>query len=182
MSRSMDRRARRLVAGAVAAVVAWTAAGPVWAAACFRADELDSKRVRLLQTELMVAALTCRHHGLGFDEKYNSFIRKFDKRLGHHITVLRGHFKREYGSGFERQYDRFATDLANQASQRAQGGGAYCAATVELFDGILTKPEKDLEGYAASTHLAAIANVGACRPVAATPQGSQRTAAQPKQN
>jgi len=181
MGRSRDKCARQLVAGAAAALVAWSATGAAWAAPCLRPAEVESKQVRLLQTELMVAALTCRHHvGLGFDDKYNAFVRKFDKRLGHHITVLRAHFKREYGAGFERQYDRFSTELANQASQRAHGGGPYCTSSVPLFDQALVIQVKDLEGFAASTHLASLAQAGACdaKPQAAT---KQRTAAQPKQ-
>ena len=181
MSRLTSKTAHRWVAGAVAATITWTVTGAAWAIPCFKPAEVESKHVRLLQTELMVAALTCRHHvALGFDDKYNAFIRKFDKRLGHHIGVLRGYFKREYGGGFERQYDRFATDLANQASQRAHGGGAYCANSAWLFDEALGMPVKDLEGFAGSIQLASIANASSCEPMPPVPLRTQRTAAQPK--
>lgn len=172
---------RRGIAALTAAAFVWTAtAGSALAAPCYRAQEVNAKHVRLLQTELMVAALTCRHHtALGFEQKYNSFVHKFNGRLGHHIGVIRGHFKREYGAGFERQYDRFSTALANDASVRAQGGGSYCANTAWLFDEILSMPVSELESFAASIHLAPIANVRACQPVAPVQPRTQRAAAPP---
>jgi hypothetical protein len=108
-------------------------------------------------------------------------VQKFNGRLGHHIGVMRAHFKREYGTGFERQYDRFSTDMANEASQRAQGGGPYCANTAWLFDEILSMPIGELESFAASIHLAPIANARACQPVTPVPMRTQRAAAPPQQ-
>jgi hypothetical protein len=173
---------RGWIASLAGAAVAWTAIGPALAAPCFQRPEVESKQVRLLQTELMVAALTCRYQSaLGFEQKYNGFVRKFDKRLSHHIGVLRTHFKREYGAGFERQYDRFSTDLANQVSQRTQGGGAYCADSAWLFDEVTDMPIKELESFAASIHLASIANANACEPVALALPRTQRAAIQPAQ-
>jgi len=169
---------RRFLAAAGCAALAWASVTPAWAAPCYKTAEVQSKQVRLLQTELMVAALTCRHHaGLGLDSKYNAFVQKYNQRLGHHINVLRGHFKREYGNGFERQYDRFSTDLANQASQRAQGGGSYCANSAWLFDEVLDMPVGELESFAASIHLASIANARSCEPVKPVPLRTQRATA-----
>lgn len=175
--------ARRAVAAVTGVALVWMAtAGSALSAPCYRPPEVNAKHVRLLQTELMVATLTCRHHtALNFEQKYNSFVHKFNGRIGHHIGVIRAHFKREYGAGFERQYDRFSTDLANQASQRAQGGGAYCANTAWLFDEILSMPVSELESFAASIHLAPIANAQACQPVAPVPLRTQRAAAPPQQ-
>lgn len=180
-----DKRltARRTVAVLTGAALVWMAtAGPALAAPCYRPQEVNAKYVRLLQTELMVATLTCRYQtNLGFEQKYNAFVHKFNGRLGHHIGVIRAHFKREYGAGFERQYDRFSTDLANQASQRAQGGGSYCANTAWMFDEILTMPVSELESFAASIHLAPIANAQACQPVAPVQPRTQRAATPPQQ-
>lgn len=119
-------------------------------AACYSAPEYSASRVRQLQTELMVAALSCkRHPELSLPAKYNEFISKFGPHLTENATVLRGHFARHYGKRREREFDTFITNLANEASMRAMSVDDYCRVIAPTFDRVLRLDGAQLAGFAA---------------------------------
>lgn len=119
-------------------------------AACYSAPEYRAARVRQLQTELMVAALSCaRHPELALRTKYNEFVNRFGPHLADNATVLRGHFARHYGKRREREFDSYITSLANEASMRALAVDDYCRAVAPMFDRVLRLEEPQLEAFAA---------------------------------
>jgi hypothetical protein len=102
---------------------------------------VEAMQVRLLQTELMVAALQCRNApGYDFSTKYNSFVMQFSSPLTQNANVLKSHFKNQT------QLDRYMTRIANDAGQRGMRPG-YCQNMQPMFDQVLS-----LKGAGDLTH------------------------------
>jgi hypothetical protein len=58
---------------------------------------VEAMHVRLLQTELMVAALQCRNNpAFDFSSKYNSFVMQFSSPLSQNANVLKDHFRQPH--------------------------------------------------------------------------------------
>lgn len=115
---------------ATAAVLAASLLSAEAMALCAERDDQAALDVRMLQTELMVAALTCNSQ-----DRYNDFVRKFRTELISHGKHLRRFFGNAYGSQSRQKLDGFITRLANKASQRSLVGREdYCPAAEALFD------------------------------------------------
>ena len=109
----------------VLAVTAVLAGSGAAAAECARPQELHALNTRVLQTELMVAALAC-----GYQAGYNRFVGAFRHDLVEHGGTLRAYFRRQYGSEGQTRLDHFITRLANEESGRSNLDRlAFCAAT-----------------------------------------------------
>ena len=132
--------------GAIAAVT--LVAGLVAAPAAFAADTAATKervplRVRVLQSDMMVAALSCdlRNH-------YNEAVRRFQAELVLHGRHLRSFFDRVYGKSGQRELDRFVTSMANTASSRSIAkGAAYCTSAEQMMNAVLAVPPNGLAEY-----------------------------------
>lgn len=145
-------RGRRLVslgcAAALAAATVASAGGPA-PAACPDdiAPGVAAKSVRTLQSDMMVAALSCQQaRGL-----YNSFVTDYRSELQRHGRMLKTRFKSEYGGAATKKLNNYVTRLANDAAIRyAEGGAAYCEAARETLATLLeSKAETpDLGVYA----------------------------------
>ena len=156
-----------LVAG-VAVAGSMMAPSLAGAAACFSKAELEASHVRQLQTEFMVAALTCEMHPtVDLTGKYNAFVQKYKKELGGNAKDLRGHFTRNYGSGNSKAFDAYMTTLANDASMRGQNMAAYCEVTDQIIDKVLLLKNDDLQPFATTT-VASYSNAEPCKGVAAS--------------
>lgn len=111
------------------------------AAACASNRDMAALNTRVLQTELMVAALTC-----GQSASYNSFATQFRQPLTVHGKNLRALFRRAYGGAANKRLNTFVTRLANDASQRSmtlrQG---YCAFSARLFDEAIATPQVNFD-------------------------------------
>ncbi len=105
------KKCRRLARVAVAVTALQFAASTVWADTCASAAEKTAFDTRVLQSELMVAALSC-----GENARYNSFVQKFESELVANGNALRGYFARNYGKSGEDVLDRFITRIANNAA------------------------------------------------------------------
>lgn len=127
---SLRRRAARLgLALAVTCALSGTAS------ALEPADSREAAAVnaRVLQTELMVAALTC-----GMKPRYNLVVTRHRSALIGHGRVLRDMYRRAYGGGGQSHLDRYITRLANQASARSNIDRiGYCETAANLFDDAL---------------------------------------------
>lgn len=125
---------RSLIAAAgLAAVMATTT--PASAAQVTAAERL-ALSARVLQTELMVAALTCDDHA-----SYNAFVHKFQAQLVAHGRTLRALFHHHFGAAGTNRLTTFVTALANQAALRsAQAGAGYCVRAEKLFASTLAVP------------------------------------------
>ncbi|MBM3545734.1 MAG: hypothetical protein FJX54_02175 [Alphaproteobacteria bacterium] len=92
---------------------------------------VEAMHMRLLQTELMVAALQCRNvPGNDFSVKYNNFIMQFGAPLTQNANVLKNHFKNQT------QLDRYMTRIANDAGQRGHRPG-FCQDMQPVFEQVL---------------------------------------------
>ncbi|HEV7268670.1 MAG TPA: hypothetical protein VGN83_27740 [Falsiroseomonas sp.] len=115
----------RLLLGGLAAVIA----GPAIAQSCVQSSERTAFEVRALQSQLMVAALSC-----GRDSEYNAFVRKFQGDLAASYRGIQGHFRRTAGRGHQRALDGYITQLANDHSQDGvRAGSHYCPLVTPLF-------------------------------------------------
>ncbi len=94
--------------------------------------------VRVLQTKLMVAALSCNARN-----EYNSFVNRFQSALAPHGYALRKLFQRTYGKQGRYHLNRFITRLANnESSQRIAAGSQYCPAVRTLFNQVLNTDQR----------------------------------------
>ncbi len=136
---------RKWIVGAtVAAVALPSISGSALAAACLRNTDAAAVNARLMQTELMVAALTCQRRS-----EYNAFVRQFENELVSHGKQLKSTFKRMYGLAAEAQLNRFVTRLANEASLRSLQSTDYCAKVGGLFAGTFAVKQGKLAHFAA---------------------------------
>ncbi|MGH8658292.1 MAG: hypothetical protein ACREV4_07405 [Gammaproteobacteria bacterium] len=100
-----------------------------WAEACAQPHEHTALSARVLQTELMVAALSCGNRPL-----YNAFVRKFRDDLVKQGHSLRLFFARHYADKGEKDLNILITRLANEASQRSNANrAAFCSQASSLF-------------------------------------------------
>ncbi len=122
------------------------------ASTCFTPAEATAVEVRMLQSELMVAALACRDSNpeLGMVAQYNDFVHRLGDRLVSHSRVLQAHFKKYYGTGGTHRLEAFVTALANDASKRSMTESGYCHSAAGLFSEVSTLPRNDLEMFSAA--------------------------------
>ena len=97
--------------------------------------EREAINFRLLQTELMVAALSCGRDD--FRSKYNTFVVRFRPALRSNGRALKAIFKRNYGHRGKRRLDAYVTKLANEASVRSMENAAFCNIAGRKFDAVL---------------------------------------------
>lgn len=112
------------------------------------AREQAALDVRYLQTELMVAALSCGRPD--FHTRYNTFVAKFGDSLKRHSNVMKAYFTREYGAKGSQQMDTYVTRLANEASLRSMQQAAFCQDSVALFERVTAIDSASLEGFSAA--------------------------------
>ncbi|TAN44968.1 MAG: hypothetical protein EPN26_16460 [Rhodospirillales bacterium] len=130
-----------LVGGIGLATKAW--------ADCYTPEEVKATQVRQLQTQLMVAALKCSHmpeHAAS----YNSFVRAFGPQISDSAKVLMGHFKRTSGKDSQRSFDRFITQIANDASSLSINTPDYCETVSQTFQAVQGLRGPELASYAAT--------------------------------
>lgn len=139
--RTIGRLARIAAAAAIS-----TAATQAWAGTCALPDERTALDTRVLQSELVVAALTCRDNA-----RYNAFVEKFQPALVAEGVNFRNYFNRIYGPYGETMMDEMVTRLANLAEMRSWAlGPSYCPAEESVFDGLLMLDPSQLPMFAAS--------------------------------
>jgi hypothetical protein len=109
------------------------------ASSCADPRERNSITVRTLQTQFMVAALSC-----GAREEYNAFVTHYRPHLSDHGRTLKRYFQRAYGGGSQRALDHYVTELANQASRFSIADRtAFCSYSVGNMNRLLSaSPEE----------------------------------------
>jgi hypothetical protein len=154
------KKYRRLARVALVAAAAQMAASNIaLAATCASPAEKAALDARMLQSELMVAALTC-----GENARYNAFVQKFQPQLISYGKSLRDYFARAYGKGGESEMDAFVTRAANGATMhRTQYSmPQYCASAVTLFESVLAVDGNGLRDFAGQTPYARESGVESC--------------------
>jgi hypothetical protein len=112
------------------------------------AREQAALDVRYLQTELMVAALSCGR--TDFHTRYNTFVAKFGSALKRHSNVMKAYFNRQYGSQGTKQLDAYVTRLANEASLRSMQQVSFCQDSSVLFERVTAIDAPSLDGFSAA--------------------------------
>ena len=127
---------RRILSSLAALAVAMTPVSQAWAA-CYTPAETLAVQVRMLQSELMVAALACRDSNpeLGMISKYNAFVNRHSTGLVSQNRVLERHFDRHFGAQGKRRMDTLLTAIANDASKRSMTND-FCGTAAGLFGAI----------------------------------------------
>lgn len=169
---------RRLLRGGMAAalaVVACLGGQPqAWAQptrACATPSELVALQLRVLQTELMVAALACDQH-----QQYNQFATIFRAELLDQGGALRRYFARTHARESAPWLNGLVTRLANEASQRTYQNGFFCAEAEAAFQQVLGAKGGELARFAATRPTATTHGVAPCtleadaRPVTHPPE------------
>lgn len=111
---------------------------------CQVSSSATALAVRTLQSDLMVAALSC-----GVKGQYNAFATKFKQPLIRNGHVLRAVFDDRFGGRGTARLTTYVTEMANQAAQRmALHDGNFCAEASGLFQKVLALPPAELDGYA----------------------------------
>ena len=178
-ARSGKPRTKGRAAGFAATLAFLAATAPATsAAAVICNDDVvpadTAKAVRVLQSELMVAALACdaRHH-------YGTFVTRYKSDLKVSGHALKRHFHTAHGQkkGFA-ELNRFVTRMANKASGRmASLGPQFCTGALETYDQLLSGDGVELAQYSISfaNRIVAAENGSeiACGPetIAAVPKG-----------
>ena len=136
------------------------AADTASASSCKRTADEKSVFMRALQTDLMVAALTCNS-----SDQYNSFIHQFQPVLIKDNKTLAAYFKKRHGKSGTTEMNAFVTHLANDESQRsiAEGTAQYCDDSGKLITAALAEPSDKIEEFSTEqVTLAADAPVKLC--------------------
>lgn len=111
---------------------------------CVSDRDLDALNMRVLQTELMVAALSCDQR-----TQYNNFVTSNRDTLAERGRVLQAFFNRTHGARGEFQLNSFITKIANDTSKDVRSkGDEYCVFTEQLFDEVAAVPSSDLSRVA----------------------------------
>jgi hypothetical protein len=118
---------KKLIAVTIAAVLAAQPGIALAQGACRPTVELQTIAVRMLTTELMVAALGCSGATEdSFRNRYGSFVQKFNADLVQNGAALKSHY-RKYGG--ESRMNMMVTQLANLAEQRRRADPNFCVDT-----------------------------------------------------
>jgi hypothetical protein len=111
---------------------------------CASDTDLAALNARVLQTELMVAALSC-------DEKqrYNNFVIAYRDVLKDRGQALQALFRRAHGAKASTRLNAFITKLANDASQQVRSrSDDYCVFAGDLFSEAITASPRELNRIA----------------------------------
>lgn len=150
-------RVARLVL--IAAAAQFAVGNAAWAGTCASPNEKAAFDSRVLQNELMVAALTC-----GENARYNVFVQKFQSELVSHGKTVKAYFARAYGKRGEHELNQFMTRLANAATMRRMQMSMqdYCTSAVGLFTAATTVEQASLVTFASQTPFASSTGIEAC--------------------
>lgn len=138
-------RHRQVVAGVLALAMCGVAsptlaAGKAKSPFCASATDIAALNARVLQTELMVAALSCEER-----QRYNAFVTTYQSVLTDRGKALQAMFKRVHGGAAENRLNSFITKLANDTSQQVrERGDDYCSYAGTLFEETLASKPADL--------------------------------------
>ena len=160
--------ARRFLATAAAILLVPSIAS---AQVCVQPAEKTAFDIRALQSQLMVAALSC-----GLQDDYNAFVRKYQGDLATAFRNVHGHFRRTSGSRHQHDVDQYITNLANGQSQLSIARGSFfCREQAPLFQAAMTATSAaDLSQVAVSRQVHQVLERPACP---ATPARASRSAA-----
>jgi hypothetical protein len=173
-----QRKGAMLKKIAWASIIAVHAIVPLGNAAtrCLTDEERAAIHVRMVQTELMVAALSCRRTMQGRDlpAQYNAFMRKHGEGLVNNSRLIQRYFAAQHGSDWGQKLDAFITGLANDASRRSMDSPVFCDEAVTVFQDALRIAPRDLELWSSYRASIRSTNLDACEAVLRSESASGR--------
>ena len=118
---------------------------------CWTPKELEAARVRDVQTIMMVGALQCSAQGYNTSFGYDRFVTRHRAELVSYNDTLKHHFMRQAASSAgERDYDGFATKLANSHSIESTDMRNYCARVDSLVRASIAVQGDELGSFSAT--------------------------------
>lgn len=128
--------ASALLAGPAVAAKKKKAASPP----CIKGALLSSFQMRMMQTELVVGALSCK-----MTPRYNEFVRAYQPELMSAHRTLKAHF------GREARLEDYKSKTANESSQRSLSNiTEFCLYTSALYDKLLGPEHVKLATFVAT--------------------------------
>ena len=122
--------------------------------------EQSALNVRTLQSDMMVAALSCQ-----LRNDYNVMVKRFGPELARHGSALRSLFARTYGRSSEAELNKYVTRLANESSARRLHAGAdYCSNAAASFAQLRTLAPRQLAAFSDTQSLLAAVPAPSSRP------------------
>ncbi len=117
---------------------------------CAATADQATFEVQALRSHLMVLATGCSD-----SNRYNAFVRKYQRDLVANDQSVSAWFKRRYGARGQQEHDRFVTDLANAVSSGGTVlGGDLCPRNGAMFTEVMAlRGPADLALYAAAKDL-----------------------------
>jgi len=114
----------------VAAITAIYANPAMSAPSCANSEEIQALNTRILQTDLMVAAISCHQQA-----EYNGFVKRYQAQLVNRGKSLQSYFSRAYGGSGTNKLNRFVTQVANDSSQQSLNipSQEFCAQAAQVF-------------------------------------------------
>ena len=112
---------------------------------CVKDKVLTALQMRMMQTELVVGALSCQ-----MTPRYNDFVNayKVDLMTAHHALLK--------FFGREAKMEDYKSKTANEVSQRSLANiGEFCSYTTALYDKLLGPVKPDLATFVATEPVAA---------------------------
>lgn len=169
---------KKLVAVTIASMMAGLPSPAFAQASCRTAPELQAIAVRMLTTELMVAALGCSGTSEdSFRNRYGSFVQKFNTDLVRNGSALKTQYARHGG---ETQMNMMVTRLANLAEQRRRSDPNFCPDTDKKLNLGLAAETTRLEQVPLPTdYYTSVLNVRDCSTPAPKPAATPAKPATP---
>lgn len=132
-------------------------------AACAMPKEKAALEARVLQSELMIAALSCNQR-----PHYNAVVTKYKGEMADTGKTLKQYFTRVYGGKSAPELNGFVTRMANEASQRSLAElNAFCGAAAQAFAVLMDSKASSFEEFAALQPTAGAHGVSVCQYTAA---------------
>ena len=119
----------------LAVLMASLAVGPAYAQQrCLQPAERTALHVKVLQSDLMVAALSCRDvPGFDYRGAYNTFMQRHGTGVSRHMATLQGYFRAAYGGQWQNRFDQFSAAIANEASRQSMSSVSFCVESVQVM-------------------------------------------------
>ena len=159
---------KKLIAVTVAAALAAQPGFALAQGACRPTTEMQAIAVRMLTTELMVAALGCSGTTEdSFRNRYGSFVQKFSADLVRNGAALKSHYAK-YGG--ESRMNMMVTQLANLAEQRRRADPNFCVDTDKKLNlGLSAETTRIDQVPLSSDYYSGALGIRECAPPAAKP-------------
>lgn len=126
---------------------------------CATESEKIGLGTRVVLSDMMVAALSCRQ-----SEPYNALMEKFKAHFQQAGDNMKDYFRRNHGSAYNYHMNNFVTKLANEASERSVQGSKreFCNKMRRTFSKIQSLNAEEFVKFVSEDEYTARYGVQAC--------------------